>query len=294
MAKETLELRAQAKRLDIPGYRQLSVEELKTAIRKAEGGGTKSAKRATTTDNGKATAKATPTKGAAKKTATKGTAKTAKTTERKSAPAKSSQKGTAKRRAAGSGTKVTATVTKPTPKAKAQAKSAPKAQANGQAGRVAIVNSDIDWKAESNVGASGGNRETIMKALRRFKGNVTKVFEHLEDQAQVMYPKTVENRKRSKADAQSLLRWHISRVKFDFVKDTGQHEGVVRANGAAKAAPKPKATRKAASKATGGSKKAATPKGGKKSTPAKKTAQKPAQRATGGKKTGASGRKRGK
>jgi hypothetical protein len=271
MANETIQLRAKAKTLGIDGYRKMSTDELRQAISTAErgNGGGKSAPAKSSNGNGR---KSAPAKSAAKKsapakssgksapakksaasksTASKGTAK--------SAPAKSAKSGTAKRPTAG-GAKVT------TPKS------------SSGAGRVSIDKANVDWKAETRIGQSGGNRETIMKAVRKFNGNVEKVYNALADKAQAMYPKTQDGRKRSKADAQTLLRWHISRVIFDFVKDTGQHNGATRSNGSAakSAAPAKKSATSAKKSAASASKSAASAKASAakssgKSAPAKKS-----------------------
>lgn len=269
MANQMIQLWAEAKTLGIEGYRKMSPEELKEHIKRAKGKSSKTAPKDASTNGASATRKS-----AAKKTARKSAAKTAdkpkptkksasKTTARKtsakSAPASSAKKsGTAKRPASGAGqskTKVRATT----------------AKANGAVGRMAIDNESIDWKAESSVGNDPkSNRGIIMKHLRQFKGNVEKVYGKLADNAQAMYPKTAEGRKRGKADAQALLRWHISRVKFDFVKDTGQHESVKRSKGA-----KPASAAKSPAKS----------KANAKTTKKPASRQKPAQRAAKGSKT---------
>lgn len=251
MASDLIKLRAKAKSLGIEGYRTMSADDLTKAVKSAEGKsgstGRKAAKTASV--NGRKAGRKTAKKGTAKtarKTAAKSKPKTAarKTASVKSAPAKSAKSGRqAKRPATGA------------------KKSTPKAQTSGDVGRVGIVNSEIDWTAESNVGTSGGNREVIMKLLRKHKGDVEKVHAKLADNAQSMYPKTDEGKKRSKASALTLLRWHISRVKFDFVKDTNQHEGIVRSDGSTKPqrAAKPKGKSGATRKPAGRKKSAQAP-----------------------------------
>lgn len=221
MANETIQLRAKAKTLGIDGYRAMSTEELKKAIKSAEKGTASSKVEQPSTNGASATGskrKGAAKKGTARKTADKSSSKKktpAKTTTRKSS-AKSAPAAPAKRSASGAGKKKSSTA-KTTTAAK-----------SGQPGRVQIVNAEIDWSAPSKIGQSGGNRQTIMKLLRSKKGNVAKVFDALADNAQSMYGKTDDGKRRTKGDAQALLRWHISRIKFDFVKDTGQHEGVTR------------------------------------------------------------------
>jgi hypothetical protein len=260
MANESIQLRAKAKSLGIEGYKAMSQDDLRTAIKKAEkpGSGKTAGSKNGATSGRKSAATSKVTKTAGKKSAgKKSSAGTSRKTAPKSAPAKSAKSGTAKRPAA-QGRKVT--------------KAAP-----AGVGRVAIDNTSIDWTAESRIGQSGGNRQVIMKALRSKKGNVEKVYALLADKAQSMYAKTEDGRKRTKADAQTLLRWHISRVKFDFVKDTGQHNGATRSGGT--------------SKATTGRKNAPAKSAGKKAPAKKSSAKKPAKKS--GKKSAAS-RKRGK
>lgn len=238
MANETITLRAKAKRLGIDGYKGMSPDELRQAIKSAEGKSGSSGRKtaAKSSANGR---KSSGRKGTARKTAkskvTKGTAKSSRksASSAKSAPAKSTARKSSAKSGAAKGAK-----------AKRQTSGTTKAKANGDVGRMAIDNASIDWKAESNVGASGGNRGDIMKLLRRYKGNVDKVFDALADNAQKMYPKTQDGKRRSKGEAQTLLRWHISRVKYDFAKDTGQHEGITRS--------KPAGRRQSATKPKGG------------------------------------------
>lgn len=262
MANESIQLRATAKTLGIEGYKAMSLDELKSAISKAKkpGTGKTAGSKNGATSGRKSAVTKTASKTAAKKSAgKKSSAGTSRKTAQKSAPAKSS---TAKRPTAPS-RKVTT------------------AKASSGAGRVAIDNTSIDWTAESRIGQSGGNRQVIMKALRQKKGNVEKVYALLADKAQSMYAKTEDGRKRTKADALTLLRWHISRVKFDFVKDTGQHNGATRS--AVKGSTGKTASQKAASK-TATAKRAPA-----KTASAKKSA---AKKPTGRK--SAAGRKRGK
>ncbi len=243
MANESIQLRAKAKKLGIEGYKAMSQDELRAAIKRAEGKSGSGGKTAASKSGKNGTGR----KSAGAKTASgrKSAAKVTKPAAKKSS-AKKSSASTAKKAPAKSNTA--------------------KRPSSGGAGRVGIDNASIDWTAESNVGKSGGNREVIMKSLRKFKGNVDKVFAALSDNAQKMYPKTEDGKKRTKAEAQTLLRWHISRVKFDFVKDTGQHQGATRSK--ASSAPK------SGGKSSGGKKAGAT----------RKPAQKPAQ----GRKSGAS------
>lgn len=219
---EKIILWGKAKKLKIDNYRTMSVAALKAAIAKAEGG-TSTAAASPAKRKPVATAKRKPaTSPAKRKPAASKPARKATTTAAKkrttAASAKSAPAAKAKRPTAGAAKKK---VTKPAVKKTTTRKTATaKAATNGN--RIPIIDSEIDWSVESRVGNGKDNRGKIMGHLRRFKGNVEKVYAKLEDQAQAMYPKTADNRKRSKAAAQDLLRWHISRIKFDFVKDTQQ------------------------------------------------------------------------
>lgn len=234
MASELIQLRARAKKAGIPAseFKGLGIADLKNLI---AGSATPAAAKKGAPAKGAAkpavvkgaARKAAPAKGAParkpaarKPAATKPTAKKAPATStaRKPATRSTAAKGTAKRPSSAAVKK--APVRKPVA-AKAPARKPAKATA---AGRNLIDNSQIDWQAEWSGGQSG-NRQTIIKAVRRFKGDTTKVFNHLADQAQAMFPKNeITNAKRTKAEAQAQLRWMISRVKLDFVKATGQHE----------------------------------------------------------------------
>lgn len=220
MASELIQLRAKAKKAGIPAsdFKGLGIADLKNLI----AGSSKSAP-----------AKGAPAKGAARKPAPAKGAPARKPAAKapvrkpavvkpaaKKAPAKSTVRKPATRSTAAKGTakRPSSAVRKPATKAAAR-----KAAAN-TAGRNLIDNSAIDWTADWSGGQSG-NRQTIIKAVRRFKGNTEKVFNHLADQAQSMFPKNeITNAKRTKTEAQAQLRWMISRVKLDFVKATGQHE----------------------------------------------------------------------
>jgi hypothetical protein len=323
MANETILLWAKAKKLGIEGYRKMSTSDLKTAIKRAEGssGSTGRKTAAKSSPNGQAGRKTAPRKSAGRKTAVKSTASVksapAKSTARKSTPAKATAaKGTAKRPATGARkTTTTRKVTKQPVKRQARAQ----AQPSGTPGRNPIVDSAINWTLESPVGNDPkSNRGIIMKAVRRFKGNTEKVFNSLADKAQSMYPKTTHGRKRSKADAQTLLRWHIGRIKLDYVKSTDQHATAdnlnyrkaanarfgrkIRANSkpasakSAGSARKP-AGRKTAAKSTrkpAGRQKAAQSRtrASSKSTPQRKTAAKRTTAKAPAKRTGAAARKR--
>lgn len=71
----------------------------------------------------------------------------------------------------------------------------------------------------------GSAPDRIVKALKRFKGDRTKVFDHLKGDVWDFVQKTKSNgEKRTKADALEMLRYRISRTAWDFAMRTGQHE----------------------------------------------------------------------
>lgn len=227
MVPEKIKLNAQAKTLDIPNYRQMSLEELKSAIASAKG--TKSApiKGKVSTNGAKGTA--------ATKTAVKGAVKgkvsaPAKSTVRKSKPATATAaKGTAKRavkatpakrKFVGKGSparKIRATAsTKGKVPAKRTGKPGPRVH-----GRVALDLRAIDWTAETRVGKSG-KRAEVLKALKKTK-NYAKAFDLLQDRAKAFYPS------KTKYEAERMLVWLIGRVAFDFAMATEQHTPGIRA-----------------------------------------------------------------
>lgn len=71
----------------------------------------------------------------------------------------------------------------------------------------------------------GSPPDQIIRALRRFKGNRAKVFDHLSGDVWNFVGKKLRNGdKRSKASAEQMLRYRISRTAWDFARQTGQHE----------------------------------------------------------------------
>jgi hypothetical protein len=88
---------------------------------------------------------------------------------------------------------------------------------NGHEIDVSKIDFSVEWG-----GGKDGNRKIIFDALRRHKGNRVKVFDKLVEKAREMYPRGPKG-KRSKADAEKLLRWMISRVLLDYGLATGQH-----------------------------------------------------------------------
>jgi hypothetical protein len=234
MAHEKIKLLAKAKSLGVANYRTLTTAELEEAISNAEG---------TQSDNGASTSKKSATK-----TAGKTARKSASKKSAKSAPAKSASTGAQAKRQTTGGSKRKSSAKSSTSKKSTTARKPAAASTNG-VGRMNIDNGAIDWQAEWGGGKSG-NRKLVMDALRRFKGNTDKVFDKLRDKAPTMYAKDNNGRKRSAEDARRLLSWHISRVKFDFVTQTGQHQGVVRSKSGPNAATQTPARKQTTAKPT--------------------------------------------
>lgn len=285
---ETIMLRAKAKQLNIPNYKAMSLSELDAAVKAASKNGADTA-----VDNG-ASAKSTGTK---RKSASKrkpapqpapeaeikkapakkrksagrkktGTAKSApaKSTKRKPAQRKSAaaNRGTAKRQTTGK--RKTTTARKRTP------------VANADYGRQMIEAGDIDWTAESSVGADpDSKRGIVMKMLRQKKGNVQKVYDALESRAKELFGKTDDGRKRTKDEALTLLRWYIGSTRYAFVKSTDQHPEADNPN-YRKAARKRVSAMHGTGKRAGASRKAKTASTGRKPARKRATAQRPAQK----------------
>lgn len=233
MDQDKVILWAEAKRLNIPDYRKVSLDELRSLIAKAKGKGTTPAKgKATVTSangaKGKAaatrvvrTAKtpAAPVKGKGKPAATS-TAKSvpAKSTTRKPAATRTAASGTAKRPTTGGKGKATAVRQARATTAKPRTTARPKAK---DSYRVAIDNKSVNWKLPSNVGQVG-KRKVVLDSLRANKGDKAKVFTEVKRYATKWYPA------KDKHDADRMVVWLIGRVALDYVKLTGQHESGVR------------------------------------------------------------------
>lgn len=210
MANEKIKLMAKANKLGIDGYRQMSEDDLRSAIARAEKGTPVKGK--STPAKGKTTG--TPAKG--KTTPTKGKA----TPARKTAPAKGKSTKTVK----ASPAKSTAKKSTPAKGKASQGAQAKRTPARGKAaqGAAKLDNKAIDWKAESNVGKSGKRKE-VLDALRKFKGDKMKAFALLAPKARTYY------KGKSKHEAERTLVWLIGRVAFDFAMNTGQHKPGTRA-----------------------------------------------------------------
>lgn len=136
----------------------------------------------------------------AKKKNSKSTSKS-KSASSKSSPARSRKSGTAKR--------TTAATTRGT---------------DGPSGRHTLDGVDYAETDGWNPRA-GSPPDRIVKLLKKHKGNRGKVFDALVgDVWEFVGKKMRDGSKRSKADAEQMLRYRISRTAFDFAVRTGQHE----------------------------------------------------------------------
>jgi len=171
--------------------KKASRKELEAFLRDAEnGGGSKSA--------GKSVVK----KAVAKKKGTAAKKSARKQTERKQTARKAS--GTSR------------------PKA-AKASS----NGNGDLGRAGIAVSELDWNAESDDWnpRAGGPVERLFKALKKARGNVDKAFDALSgDVWDFVGRKKRDGSKRSKPEAENMLRYRLNRTLWEFATRTGQHE----------------------------------------------------------------------
>jgi hypothetical protein len=95
---------------------------------------------------------------------------------------------------------------------------------NGDAGRNMIES--LDYTITDNWNPRAGSAvEVIFKALKKYKGNVDKVFDALVPNiSDFVGAKKQDGTKRTKQDRENMLRYRISRTKFDFAIKTEQHE----------------------------------------------------------------------
>lgn len=230
MANEMVTLLAKARKLGVDGYRKMSIEELRAAIKSAETGA-KPAK-------GKTIAKGKTTASANGRTASKGKS-TSTPAKGKSSPAKGRTKSTSKTAPAKSTRKATSAKgkTKAATGAKAKRSSAARGSGRwavspvqsgpvkplgkGKAGTRAALGK-INWNKPSNVGQSG-KRKDVLDALREHKGDKAAAFKSLKRKAQGYYPG------KTKEEAERTLVWLIARVAYDYAYKTGQHEPAQRA-----------------------------------------------------------------
>jgi hypothetical protein len=95
---------------------------------------------------------------------------------------------------------------------------------DGDAGRRML--SGVDYTETDGWNAREGSPpDLIVKSLRKFKGNRTKVFEALKANVwDYVGRKMADGSKRSLASAHTMLKYRISRTAWDFAMRTGQHE----------------------------------------------------------------------
>lgn len=94
-----------------------------------------------------------------------------------------------------------------------------------EAGRNVI--SSLDWNAESDFWnpREGGATERMFKVLKKAKGNIDKAFEAIVGEMFDFVGKKKRNgEKRTKAEAEAMLRYRLNRTKYEFATRTGQHE----------------------------------------------------------------------
>ena len=95
---------------------------------------------------------------------------------------------------------------------------------DGPSGRNTLEGVDFSQQDGWNA-REGSAPDRIIRALRKFKGNRSKVFDFLVDDIwDFVGKKNAKGEKRSKQDAENMLRYRISRTAFDFAVRTGQHE----------------------------------------------------------------------
>jgi hypothetical protein len=192
------DLRKQAKAMEIAPslIRACDTAEELQAVINGFGGGNGDAPRAAK--------KSAVKKAAAKKAAAKKSKVISKSASSKSAPAaKSAKSGKAKRPTA----------------VKTQAKGT-----DGPSGRHLLDGVDFSDTDGWNP-REGSAPDRIVKALKKFRGNRSKVFDFLVDDVwDFVGKKKADGSKRSKPDAEEMLRYRISRTAFDFAVRTGQHE----------------------------------------------------------------------
>jgi hypothetical protein len=98
------------------------------------------------------------------------------------------------------------------------------AQRNGKSGRNIIESVNFS-KTDGWNPRPGSPPDRIIKALKKAKGNREKAFDALVGDVWDFMGRTKRNgTKRTKAEAQAMLRYRIARTLFDFVIKTGQHK----------------------------------------------------------------------
>lgn len=194
-------LRTQAKAAGVSSSAIRSAESVKEleALIKRHGGGTKtSANGRRVVKKSKSVTKSKPVRKAA-----------TRTTGGKAAPAKGRSSSPAKRQPAAT--------RKAAPKPKASAYEA-------KGGRNVLEN--VNYGVTEGWNARAGSApDTIVKALRRFKGNREKVLNFLlPDIGDFVKPTRRNKTKWAKGEREKMLAYRIARTAWDFALKTGQHE----------------------------------------------------------------------
>jgi len=228
MDADKVVLWAEAKRLGVPDYRKMGVDELRVVIEdmKHKNPSAKG-KAAATSANGakgktaasaavKGKVSAAPAKGKGKPaTSTAKSAPAGKSTARKPATKRTAAQGKATRPTTGGRGKATAvrqaraTTTKP--------RTTRSRTAAAESYRQTIDNKAVKWNLPSNVGKNG-KRKIVLDSLRSNKGDKAKVFSEVKRYATKWYPD------KDKDAADRMVVWLIGRVALDYVVTTGQHE----------------------------------------------------------------------
>lgn len=101
----------------------------------------------------------------------------------------------------------------------------PRAKSNDGIGRASI--GEIDWKVESDEWnpRKGSPVEGLFRALKKAKGNIDKAFDAIhDDMYEYVGRKKRDGTKRTKAEAEAMLRYRLNRTKYEYATRTGQHE----------------------------------------------------------------------
>ena len=239
-----------------------SVKELEALI-KRHGGGTK------TSDNGRRVVKKSKSV-----TKSKPVKATTRTTGGKAAPAKGRNSSPAKRQ----------------PAATRKAAPKPKVSAYEAKGGRNVLDG-VNFGATEGWNARPGSApDTIIKALKKYKGDRERVFDYLVgDIGDFVKPKRRDGSKWAKGEREKMLQYRIARTAWDFALKTDQHEKaenrVEYGTGGTGAGIWKPAKRKAAPAATkakpkGRNSRPAARKPAVKATPARKPAVKPKAKAT--------------
>jgi hypothetical protein len=142
----------------------------------------------------------------------------------KKSKTKTADKKTAKSKSTKAAPAPTATKTKKTAKSKKAGNK--KAQAGGNGGKHTL--GDVDYSENDDWNPrEGSGPDRIVRLLRKFKGNRTKVREYIVSKGllwEFVEKKNSAGVKRSKDQAENYLSYRISKTAWDFAVKTGQHK----------------------------------------------------------------------